>query len=127
MTDSRIATCVEETLLGAERGWGLCKLSAWVVMPNHVHTLLFPYEELSHVMPVIKSASARRANRLLERSGQHFWQDESFDHWVRDGHQRSRIIRYIEANPVAAGFVAAPEDWRWSSAWARTSNGASMR
>ena len=117
MTDPRIATCVEETLLEAERGWGLCKLSAWVVMPNHVHALLFPYEELSHVMLVIKSASARRANRLLERPGQRFWQDESFDRWVRDGHERNRIIRYIEANPVEPGLVAAPEDWRWSSAW----------
>jgi REP element-mobilizing transposase RayT len=127
MRESRIANCVEETLFEAERGWGLCKLSAWVVMPNHVHVLLFPYEELSHVMLVIKSASARRANPLLERSGQRFWQDESFDHWVRDGHQRRRIIRYIEANPVTAGLVVAPEDWRWSSAWARNSNFASTR
>lgn len=103
----------------AEGAWGLCKLSAWVAMPNHVHALLFPYEKLSQVMLVIKSASARRANRLLERVGQRFWQDESFDHWVRDDHERRRIIRYIEANPVEAGLVDAPEHWRWSSAWAR--------
>ena len=125
MMDSSIAACVEETLLEAERGWGLCKFSAWVVMPNHVHALLFPYEELSRVMLVIKSASARRANRLLERPGQRFWQDESFDRWVRDDHERRRIIRYIEANPVEAGLVAAPEDWRWSSAWVRTAHDVS--
>ena len=125
MTDSRIATCVEETLLEAERGWGLCKLSAWVVMPNHVHALLLPYEELSRVMLVIKSAGARLANRLLERPGQRFWQDESFDHWVRDDHERRRIFRYIEANPVAAGLVAAPEDWHWSSARVRPAHDVS--
>ena len=126
MTDHRIAACVAETMLEAERSWGLCKLSAWVVMPNHVHALLFPYEELSHVLLVIKRASACRANRLLERAGQAFWQDESFDHWVRDTHERNRIIRYIEADPVAAGFVAAPEEWRWSSAWAKLSHEASI-
>lgn len=114
-------------MLEAERSWGLCKFSAWVVMPNHVHVLLFPYQELSQVMLVIKSASARRANRLLERIGQRFWQDESFDHWVRDDRERRRIIRYIEANPVEAGLVAAPEDWRWSSARARPAHDESVR
>ena len=112
----QIAACVEETLIEAERGWGLCRLSAWVVMPNHVHVLLYPLEELAHVLLVLKSASARRANRLLARTGQRFWQDESFDRWVRDSHERHRVIRYIEWNPVAAGLVPAPEKWRWSSA-----------
>jgi hypothetical protein len=70
-------------------------------------------------MLVIKSASARRANRLLKRVGQRFWQDESFDRWVRDDRERNRIIRYIEANPAQTGLVAAPEHWRRSSAWAR--------
>jgi REP element-mobilizing transposase RayT len=127
MTDSSIAACVEETLLEAERSWGLCKFSAWLVMPNHVHVLLFPYQELSQVMLVIKSASARRANWLLQRTGQCFWQDESFDHWVRNDHERRRIIRYIEASPVEAGLVAAPEDWRWSSARARSVHDESVR
>jgi putative transposase len=116
MQDPRVANCVMETLIESEQTWKLCTLSAWVVMPNHVHALLCPVEKLSKVMLVIKSASARRANRLLERSGQRFWQDESFDHWVRDGHERNRIIRYIEWNPVKAALVVAPENWPWSSA-----------
>jgi REP-associated tyrosine transposase len=53
---------------------------------------------------------------MLGRSGQRFWQDESFDHWVRDGHERNRIIRYIEWNPVKGALVVAPENWPWSSA-----------
>ncbi len=28
----------------------------------------------------------------------------------------TRIVRYIEANPVSAGLAATPEDWPWSSA-----------
>jgi hypothetical protein len=85
MQDPRVADCVMETLIESEQQWKLCRLSAWVVMPNHVHALLRPSEKLSKVLLVIKSASARRANRLLERCGQRFWQDESFDHWVRTG------------------------------------------
>ena len=115
MDAPQIAACVEDTLIEAERGWGLCRLTAWVVMPNHVHVLLYPFEELAHVLLVLKSASARRANRLLARTGQRFWQDESFDRWVRDPHGRNRIVRYIEWNPVHAGLVSSPEQWRWSS------------
>ncbi len=116
MQDPRVANCVMETLIESEQQWKLYTLSAWVVMPNHVHALLRPVEKLSKVMLVIKSASARRANRLLDRSGQRFWQDESFDRWVRDGHERNQIIRYIEWNPVKAALVAEPENWPWSSA-----------
>jgi hypothetical protein len=56
----------------------------------------------------LKSWTARQANQLLGRSGQPFWQDESYDHWVRNRRQRDRMVRYIEDNPVSAGLVASP-------------------
>jgi len=52
----------------------------------------------------------------LQRSGR-FWQHESYDHWSRDLRQSERIIAYIEENPVSAGVVQRPEDYRWSSAF----------
>jgi type I restriction enzyme R subunit/putative DNA methylase len=60
--------------------------------------------------------AAREANSLLHRTGRHFWQDESVDHWVRNSRELGRIRAYIEFNPVSAGPVARPEDWLWSSA-----------
>jgi putative transposase len=52
--------------------------------------------------------------------GEPFWQDESYDHWVRSERERNSIIRYIHFNPVSAGLVAEPEEWPWSSAgWQR--------
>jgi REP element-mobilizing transposase RayT len=120
MDNPEIAECVADTLLRAERPWGLCRLTAWVVMPNHVHVLLFPFESLSQVLLVLKSASARAANRALGRGGQRFWQEECFDRWGRNSHERDRVIHYIESNPVKAGLAASQEDWRWSSAgWDR--------
>jgi REP element-mobilizing transposase RayT len=91
-------------------------LHAYVVMPNHVHVLLDPLVPLSKLMSGIKGASARHANRKLSRTGKPFWQDESFDHWVRDAGEFARTKAYIENNPVKAGLCARPEDWRWSSA-----------
>jgi type I restriction enzyme R subunit/putative DNA methylase len=87
-------------------------LRAWVVMPNHVHALLLP----ARLLGGLKGSTAREANQVLGRTGQPFWQAESYDHWVRDALEFERIVNYIENNPVTAGLVARPEDHRWSSA-----------
>ena len=84
-------------------------------MPNHVHILIAPQADLSRITKTVKGYSARESNARLHRSGE-FWQQESYDHWVRDEKERNRIIRYIEENPVAAGLSARLEDWQWSSA-----------
>jgi REP element-mobilizing transposase RayT len=111
-----VADCVSRVLLAGASQWGLYDLTAWVVMANHIHLLLQPLLPLSRALMNIKSASARVANALLHRARRPFWQDESYDHWVRSEEERRRIIRYIERNPVKAGLVPAPEAWPWSSA-----------
>ena len=64
----------------------------------------------------MKWFTARKANQILRRTGQPFWQDESYDHWVRNRQERTKIINYIEMNPSKARLVKCPEDWPWSSA-----------
>src|SRR5215472_5246832 len=64
----------------------------------------------------LKGSTARHANRHLARTGQPFWQDESYDHWVRNEKQFNRITSYIEEHPVSAGLVRSAELWPWSSA-----------
>ena len=91
-------------------------LRAWVIMPNHVHVLLEPKVPLSIITRWLKGSTARQANEILGRTGNTFWQNESFDHWVRNDEELNRIVRYIEYNPVTAGLVKTPEDWAWSSA-----------
>jgi REP element-mobilizing transposase RayT len=88
-------------------------------MANHVHILIRPHVALHKAIMNIKSASARAANKILGRTGKRFWQDESYDHWVRSDREGGSIIRYIHNNPVTAGLVSNPENWRWSSAWQR--------
>jgi REP element-mobilizing transposase RayT len=89
---------------------------AFVVMSNHVHLLIETIEPLQKITRLLKGYTARCANQYLARTGQAFWQDVSFDHWVRNSAELERIIHYIENNPVKAGLVKKPEDWAWSSA-----------
>jgi REP element-mobilizing transposase RayT len=95
------------------------ELREWVVMPNHVHALLWPMpgHTLSDILKSWKGYTGRWANQKLSRRHQPFWQPESYDHWIRNDEEKARICRYIRNNPVKAGLCRAPEDWRWSSCW----------
>ncbi|MBC8010874.1 MAG: transposase [Burkholderiales bacterium] len=96
------------------------RLPSWVVMPNHVHALIEPLGEhvLGDIVGSWKQYVARRVGGLREQAATGpLWQRESFDRWVRDETERARTVAYIERNPVKAGLCAAPEAWRWSSAW----------
>jgi REP element-mobilizing transposase RayT len=93
-------------------------LEAWAVMPNHIHVLVRPRapHALGEIIKSWKQYTSTHAKRMLGLPPGRFWQPECYDHWVRDGEDRGRIIRYIHNNPVKAGLCARPEDWRWSSA-----------
>ena len=90
-------------------------LHNFVIMPNHVHLLVTPEIDLSEITHSLKRYTGLEGNRLLRVCGQAFWQDESYDRWVRDAAEFERIARYIENNPVVAGLCASPEDFPWSS------------
>jgi len=92
------------------------QLGAYVVMANHVHLLIQRRIAPDRLMKSLKGSTAREANRLLGRTGEPFWQKESYDHWVRSQSEFEKIRVYIENNPVKAGLVRNPEDYSWSSA-----------
>jgi REP element-mobilizing transposase RayT len=85
-------------------------------MANHVHLLITPLLEVSKLMQSLKRFTAREANLMLAAAGQPFWQDESYDRLVRSAAEFQKIAHYIEWNPVKAGLVASPPEFRWSSA-----------
>ncbi len=115
LADPKIAGLISKAL---GRGEELRQylLHAWVLMPNHVHVLLEPATSLSTITKGIKGVTAREANIALGRAGNPFWQDESFDRWIRNSAQFERVRSYIEQNPVKAGLTKRQEGWRWSSA-----------
>ena len=117
LLDERVAQCVADALRYGERNLGLYELRAWVLIVNHIHILVYPKAKLSRITKSIKNFSAREANAILGLTGQPFWQDESYDHWVRGPEELEKIVQYIEENPVVAGLVERVEGWRWSSAF----------
>jgi putative DNA methylase len=117
-----VATMVEKSLLHfqGER----YALSAWCVMPNHVHVVVTPYGEfsLSSVLHSWKSFSAHQINEDLGSKGK-VWQEESFDHLVRHEKAFAEFVAYTENNPVVARLCERPEDWPFSSARFRVEAG----
>ena len=59
--------------------------------------------KLSEILHSWKSFSAKEANHILNRTGA-FWQDESFDHIVRDEKNLEKFSCYIQENPKKAGL-----------------------
>lgn len=98
------------------------KLQAYVIMPNHAHLLLKPFEgeHLFKVVQSLKKYTSRLANEALGKTG-HFWYREYFDRYMRDEQHFARTVDYIHQNPVKAKLCATASDWEFSSA-ARTLN-----
>ncbi len=80
------------------------QLGEFVVMPNHVHALVTPFDEfeLSAILHSWKSYTASEINKRLGVTGA-FWQKESFDHIVRSADSLEGFARYIRENPKRAG------------------------
>ena len=96
------------------------RLSAWVMMPNHVHLLCTPLSghSLAAIMHSIKSFTSSEANKMLGRKGR-FWQKEYFDRYIRNARQFVKTVAYIESNPVKANLCDKPEGRPFSSAACR--------
>jgi len=88
------------------------ELRAWVVMPNHVHCVVWPMPgyTLSGILHSWKSFTSKKANKLLRRVKATFWQGESFDHCIADDAEHARLVAYAHNNPVKAGFCKQPQD-----------------
>ena len=110
--DPAVAAIVQETLLN-ENG-NSCDLRSWVIMPNHVHILVRLREghDLAAFIKRIKSVSARKINQYLGQTGS-VWQEHYFDRYIRDEEHFVRVAHYIQQNPVVAGLVSSPEEWKF--------------
>jgi putative transposase len=88
---------------------------AFALMPNHVHLLTTPQhaDSLAKTMQSLGRRYAQYFNQQHQRSGT-----------IWEGRYRSSLIdpdyflrcqRYIESNPVRAGFESNPQDSSWTS------------
>ncbi len=78
-------------------------LGDFVIMPNHVHAIVRPLGEfeLSDILHSWKSFTANKINQLVGGKGA-LWQEESFDHIIRDEEQFKAYQWYVAENPIKA-------------------------
>jgi putative transposase len=107
---------------------------AYAIMPEHMHLLVWPREEvysISSILQSIKQSVSRRAIGWVRRenpdglsslaTGQRrkpyrFWlSGGGYDRNIHKSGTIRKVIDYIHANPVRRGLVQAPEQWLWSS------------
>jgi putative transposase len=94
------------------------ELDEFVVMPNHIHGIIFivgaihesPLHELSlqyrrnmllsKVVGYFKMNTAKEANEVLNRTGLPFWQRNYYEHVIRNEEELKKIQEYIQNNPL---------------------------
>jgi putative transposase len=111
-------------------------LWAYVVMPEHVHLLVWPRRspyDISEILKKIKNPVGRKAvswlrreapewlDRIREKRGAkyeyHFWQaGGGYDRNITEPSTLGKAIDYLHENPLRRGLVERAADWKWSSA-----------
>jgi putative transposase len=82
-------------------------LHAFVIMPDHLHLLITPFEALEKSLQLLKGGFSYRAKRELDWSGE-IWQPGFTEHCVRDEEDWLNHVEYIRQNPVRARLTDNP-------------------
>jgi REP-associated tyrosine transposase len=104
------------TLASSLREATQVRVLAWCLMTNHVHWVIVPEREdsLPCFFRHLQGRYAQAVNARRGRTG-HLWHNRYFACALDRSHLWT-AIRYTELNPVRAGIIANPIDYRWSSA-----------
>lgn len=93
-----------------------CDIHAYVLMTNHVHLLATPREaeSISNMMKHVGQRYVQFVNRHRSRTGS-LWEGRFRSSLIDSETYFLRCQRYVELNPVRAGMVGAPAQYKWSS------------
>lgn len=93
-----------------------CRVHAYVLMTNHVHLLVSAdrADAPGSLMKALGQRYVQYVNRAYRRSGT-LWEGRFRSCLIQDEIYLLACQRYIELNPVRAGMVAYPVEYRWSS------------
>lgn len=93
-----------------------CALHAYCLMTNHVHLLLTPEREdsCSRLFRRLGLLYTQYFNKRYRRTGS-VWEGRFRSNLVQTSEYLLACYRYIELNPVRAGMVVEPSQYRWSS------------
>ena len=93
-----------------------CFIHSYVLMTNHVHLLLTPTKSDSAgiLMKQLGQSYVQYINRTYKRSGT-LWEGRFRSCIIQQEEYLFICQRYIEMNPIRAGMVEHPGEYRWSS------------
>ncbi|QJI32080.1 transposase [Pseudomonas sp. ADAK18] len=93
-----------------------CEVHAWCLMTNHVHLLLTPscISGAGLLMKGLGQRYVQYINRTYQRTGT-LWEGRFRSCIVQQEEYVLACYRYIELNPVRAGMVDHPAEYRWTS------------
>ena len=119
------------------------EIYSWCIMPNHVHLIIGTKGKmkLEDIIRDLKSFTSRSINLVLNkmsefdltagewlnlfvRTGVKNSKNKDFQLWQNHYHgvelstnvMMEQRLNYIHNNPVKAGLIDSPENWKWSSA-----------
>jgi len=103
-------------LLAEQSAMAGVRILAYCLMSNHIHLVAVPENEVALALCLqrVHGRYAQYLNARRLRCG-HLWQNRFFSSPLDERHLWS-ALRYVETNPVRAGIVVAPGEYRWSSA-----------
>jgi leucyl-tRNA synthetase/REP element-mobilizing transposase RayT len=92
-----------------------CEVLGACVMSNHVHWIVRPRDgyELRELVASVKRFSATEINRHESMTGP-LWDEDAFDHIIRDGRWLSAFLAYVARNPIEAGMASRVRGYAWT-------------
>ena len=93
------------------------KLYAYCLVTNHVHLVVEPIGATSVISEMMKRLAGRQTryvNKLERRTGS-LWEGRYRVSAIETNRYLLACCRYVDMNPVRAGMVICPENYRWSS------------
>ena len=118
LLDDRICKLLAKRINEASKEYNFAVL-AYVFMPDHVHMLIHPMNEIydmADILKAIKQGPSKTAKNRKWISTELWERGGGYDSNIFTPKARLDCILYILQNPVRKGFVEKSWDYRWSSA-----------
>lgn len=121
---STLGCVVDECWLWLQKQYAYVELDAYVVMPNHLHGIIFitqnaegdsridgsraggsrtaptPSKTLGRLIGAFKTTSTKKINHIKQTPGVQLWQRNYYEHIIRNEADLNRIREYILYNPA---------------------------
>jgi putative transposase len=111
LVDEKVRDCLRKSIRKTRHNYPF-DIIAWVLLPDHLHTLwTLPQGDSDFAVRwmLIKS----RVTKAL--SMESIWQRRYWEHLIRDEDDLKQHFDYIHFNPVKHELVEKPQDWLWST------------